>query len=71
MSNSKVQSSWFDMRSTELTPESHHDFILEYVKSMNHARFMISPELYVVQEQAVEKAPQLVILKSRRRRRIS
>jgi len=36
MSNVKDQSSWFDKRSTELTPKAHHDFILnDFILSMS------------------------------------
>jgi len=32
--NVKVQNQWFDKRSTELTPKSHHDFILQHFQTI-------------------------------------
>jgi hypothetical protein len=34
MPNAKAESSWFEKRSTELTPKSHHDFILTHIQDI-------------------------------------
>jgi hypothetical protein len=31
--NIKVQNQWFDKRSNELTPKSHHDYILQHFET--------------------------------------
>ena len=32
--NVKVQTQWFDKRSTELMPKSHHDIILQHFQTV-------------------------------------